>query len=185
MNKKFKSYILYLLIIFLCVCIYYMLIAREDGTKIDQGKLNISLYRVEDVINKYITNREILLSNEYILVGYNKKELENGYYDLKISINEKILNIHVNKMWKEYNGMLYEDEYIQQITNCVLSIFGIENETFYNHLYDYMVKGYLESKSVNNNSFNDAAELKLEEVKINKKIEKNELILSISKEVDK
>ena len=48
--------------------------------------LNVSPERVITILNENITGRCIINSGNVILVGANKKQLENGYYDIKIEI---------------------------------------------------------------------------------------------------
>jgi len=185
MHRKRKQCILISVLTLLLLGMIYLIGNSMIDSKKNENILDISLYRIEEVIKRNITNREILKVDENILVGYNKKELENGYYDLKITMSEKTLSVHVNKAWKEFNNKLYEEEYINQLVNSITNIFEIENNDAYNQIYEYIVHGYKVSKGLIDNSLNDKNKLKAEEAILKQKIENNELILSISKEVDK
>lgn len=165
----------------------YLISNIKINNKEGESLLDISIYRVEEVIKRNITGREIIKLGENVLIGYSKKELENGYYDLKITMSRETLDIHVNKAWKEYNDSLYEETYIDQIVNSIIDIFEMKtkNTHGYDKLYEYIYHGYKVSKGLIDKNLNDDNKLNVEEVILRQRIENNELVLSISKEVDR
>lgn len=181
-----RKYVYLYIVVIAIILIIFVYIVDFFKTKIHEEEFEISNYRIEEIIRQNIDRREILKLDKSILVGYSEKELENGYYDLKMYKEKQDLIICLNKAWKEFNNELYEEEYIYQIINSILSIFELSSSKAKNKIYDYIVEGYKISKGLINNGLNNNESfLDLGEIKLERRVENNELILSISKEVDK
>ena len=182
MSKKQNRFIVIIVLIILLIFAVLLLNNLEKSNNTYES--NISIYRVESVVKSNIDAREMLKTDGNILVGYSKKELENGYYDLKYSIKEKSLAINVNKVWKEFNGKLYEEKYVSQIASSIIDIFGIYDNNAGGKIQEYIIEGYLICKGILDKELSDEV-LKIGNVKFVRKISNNELILSIYKEGDK
>lgn len=73
-------------------------------------------------LQKSIANRYIYINDETneIIVGNNKKEIENGYFDVKITISkDNKLNIFINKLFKEKSNIngVYDVDYFEELFN--------------------------------------------------------------------
>jgi len=102
-----------------------------------------------DVSNFNIDNRSKIFVNEELLIGENKKQLENGYYDFKISNKEEILIITLNKLWYEkYNSDYIQDDYLAKICKEIVECIEISNikEDLEYYLYKYVKDNYLKVK---------------------------------------
>lgn len=93
-----------------------------------------------------LNNRAVLNTESGIYVGNNLKELENGFYDIKIVNKNNYVEVYFNKLWYETYGDDYiQDEYLAKI--CRKLSEGLENGTqevdFENILYKYIKDNYL------------------------------------------
>ncbi len=62
------------------------------------------------------------LFNEFY-IGNNEKELQNGYYDFKVSNTQNEVTIKINKLWyNKFNETLYEQEYVQLLCEYISKI---------------------------------------------------------------
>ncbi len=143
---------------------------------------NMSIYRIDNSISKNITSRQILRKDNVVFVGNSKKEIENGYYDLKIMLEDRNVKLYINKLWKVFNQSLYEKDYVREVINSVFDIFEINQKKQKECLIQYITNGYLVSKGVNKeNSSNE--QIYIDKIRIKSEIVDSELILNICKEV--
>jgi len=91
------------------------------------------------------------LFNEFY-VGNNDKELQNGYYDFKVSNTQNGVTIKINKLWhKKFNKNLYEQEYVDNLCEYISKIVlngtrkKIEKDELY-VLYKDILDVYLKAK---------------------------------------
>lgn len=102
-------------------------------------------------IDECIYGRSCLrISNEFY-VGNNEKELQNGYYDFKVSNTQNGITIVINKLWyKEFNETLYEQEYVEllcrYISKIVLRVNVVFSESELNKLYKNILEAYPKAK---------------------------------------
>lgn len=74
-------------------------------------------------INECIDGRSCIEVYNAFYVGNNEKELQNGYYDFKISNTLNGVTIVINKLWyKEFNETLYEKEYVEMLCDYMSKI---------------------------------------------------------------
>jgi len=82
-------------------------------------------------IQSYFSNREILVikeSNE-ILIGRNKKELQNEYYDIKFCVDSDELCIKINNLQKEDKEFKsISEEYINELKLFLQYLLNIKDE---------------------------------------------------------
>lgn len=152
---------------------------KESSLQKTFNEINISEYRIEKSFENTITQRIIKILNHKVFVGETIKEIENGYYDIKLYIQDnKCIVIHINKLWKEFDRNLYEEDYVSQISGSLQNMLGINIPE--NKIYDYILSGYLVAKNVDNNS-NDSNEyiLDLDDYVIKGKILEKEFVMSI------
>jgi len=150
--KNIKCIGIILLITTLCCIIVFDLKKYEFRNKKDKNelaRLNIGLYRIENYIDKNITNRKIIIDEEKIRIGENEKQIENGYYDLEIFIkNNKSIVIALNKLWKEFDKKLYQEEYVNEIVSSINDILEIDDcDT---KICDFILSGYNVAKNSEN-----------------------------------
>lgn len=142
-------------------------------------EINISEYRIKDVFNKRIKNRKTKSIAHKVFVGETVKQIENGYYDLKAYIQDnKCIVICLNKLWKQFDKKLYEEDYMIEIAESIKDILAINVPQ--NQIYDYILSGYLVAKSSDNND-NKEYVLNLEDYVIKGKILEKEFVMSIYK----
>ena len=179
LSKKYRVCIISILLLLLVIgCIsscHRKNLVNNDNT------LNISITRITQVLKENISEREITLKSSEIFVGNTKKEIENGYYDIKIYKENDVLKIHINKLWKEFNSNLYENKYVSELANSISKLVGISS---YNDLEDYILEGYKKAKDLDENEAkNNEYYLNQNNITIKRNIKDKELILIICKEV--
>lgn len=129
---KYKKYIIFILMVSGLVIAFSFYIFKyiENGkclNTIDKEELFTSY-------KDYIENGEVNISSRKIIkrkekyevfIGKNQKEIENGYYDIYISLNEDIANIYINKLFKDYDGKIYDRNYLEEFINYMDYIFNM------------------------------------------------------------
>ena len=170
--------LIFLIVIFLVFFILNSYISKSNYKSDKTNTLNISIYRIEKYINKNVSNREIVITNGKIKVGENKKQIENGYYDIEIFLKGKNIVINLNKLWKEFDEKLYQDEYILEVTKTIEEVLEITNKT--EDIYEFIRNGYIMAK------FNDdyskeikTNELNLGKYKFDSKVKNKQFVITI------
>ena len=117
-------------------------------TKVEE---NIELRYIKECIESRICQE---VNGEYF-IGNNLKELENGYYDIKIINTQKGVNLAFNKLWyKQFNLNLYEQDYVniivRYISNMILKKTFVKlSEEELNVIYNDILDGYIKVKKGN------------------------------------
>lgn len=144
-------------------------------------EINISEFRIKTIFDKTIKNRIIKRLNHKVFIGETDKQIENGYYDIETYIqNDKCIVISLNKLWKEFDDELYEEDYITEMTASIKEILGINVPQ--NKIYDYILSGYLAAKNSNSNiDDNKKYILDLDEYVMKGKVLEKEFVISIYK----
>ena len=182
MKRRIK--IIYLIGIFIAftLVIFALKYHMKSAKSKEDTSLNISFTRINDVLNRNITDRKIVLRDMVIFIGTSEKEIDNGYYDVKIYKENDIFKIHINKLWKEYNDELYEDKYLDELVYSISHIFEISNVSC---LKDKLLFCYKEAKKVDIVSEDyKIGTVKDNNLKIEFEIKNKELILLVCKGVD-
>ncbi len=181
-NKVIYKYLFMLLIFLVLISLGFFIsnshISKSNNDSNKTNTLDISIYRIEKCINKNISNREIIISEEKIKVGENQKQIENGYYDIEIFLKDKNIVISLNKLWKEFNEKLYQEEYILEVAKTIEEFLEIKNETI--KICEFICNGYIMAK------FNDdyskvskTNELYLGKYKFDSKIKDKQFVITI------
>ena len=186
-NKKEKSKIVIKIAILLSfIAIFLVIIQAFSGKKynnelnnrITNKEINISEYRIKSMFNKNIRNRIIMEVDNKVLVGETDKQIENEYYDIKAYIqNNNSVVIYLNKLWKEFDIRLYEEEYLTEVVESIKDILDINVPL--EKIYDYILSGYLEAKKVDNSKDNNEYILRLNDYVIKGKVLEKEFVISI------
>ena len=133
-----------------------ILIAIFSTNKIDKtnGKAVIQnsgkVLRVNDF---NIDGRVTFQLDNNIYIGNNLKELENGFYDIRLQNIDSGICVYLNKLWYENYGKDYiQDDYLAQICRELTSKVNIQNnkEEFEYMLYKYIKDNYTKVRNNEN-----------------------------------
>ena len=108
---------------------------------------NINKIQIDQI---KIKNRTTIKIDNIIYVGENIKEIENGYYDLKIVNEENTVDIYLNKLWyKNFNESYIQDDYLVNICHEIVNNIKVNKnkEELEYLLYKYVKENYLSSRS--------------------------------------
>lgn len=173
--KKREWLIFVLLIILIIVIIFAFCVLKKDRASVNKLP-NISI----DLQNFYIENRTRLFVSDELLIGENEKELQNGYYDFKISKNSEALIVYLNKLWYgEYDGDNIQEEYLAKICKELVKCLNIEcekQEVEY-QLYKYIKENYLDIRKGENKG-----QIKVDKIIIDSKNIDNQCVIYIKVE---
>ncbi len=121
--------------IFLIICCLFVMIFTFI---LKEGLYNIKKEDKSFIKNKYIdigvgienmySNRYVDISKEkqQVVVGNNKNEVDNGYFDIKI-LNDGKINVYINKLFKDKfsNKNLIDYIYLDELINSLNKIFNM------------------------------------------------------------
>ena len=180
--RKNKYMFLFIVVLFVILVslIYILKCNFQNINNIkEETKLNISLARIEHSIKSNISSREVFKRNNAILIGENIKQLENNYYDIKICMNSQniTIDININKLWKEFNSDLYQEEYLNQLDKCISDILEIKLDN--SKLKKYILDGYKLAKNESKNNENSKYSVNIDKYKLSGAIKDKEFIISI------
>ena len=121
-------------------------------------KQNTNKEQVAEVASMKITQfnidgRAILKQSDNIYVGNNIKELENNFYDIKITNTKEGVVIYLNKLWYEDYGLDYiQDEYLARICRELSLRLDVEadSQQFEYLLYKYIKDNYMKVRQNEN-----------------------------------
>ncbi len=176
-----KNKVLIMLITIITFAIFTLILILLLNKNNDMNIKDISLQEIDYYTTKIITDRELLKSNfeNAVLIGYSKKELENNFYDIKIIKNDKsTYTIIINKLWKEQKEgkfQIYQQEYIKELELLIKRIFKVESK---DKIFDFILKGYLDSKEENGNT-KAISSIKIKGILLQGKIDKNEYVVKV------
>lgn len=177
---------------------YDLNLLKNNESKIKDNKKIINIefyenllkdeYEIEK-IKKRITDRFIKINDieKVIEIGANQKELENGYYDIKIYIKENYAVFSVNKLFKNFSldkvtgtniKEKIDEKYFEEIINTYIYLFDLKlDEKQKEILKEYVKFKYLELRSIENidelNKIQTNNEIKISNYKIEVKLEEN------------
>ncbi|MEG0073094.1 MAG: hypothetical protein RR922_01885 [Clostridia bacterium] len=125
MKKHLRNKIIIAAVIIGVIIIILLVMLSRNSVKYDNNQTSYF------DINTLITNRYIKAENNYdlVIIGSNKNEVENGYYDVKIIKNKDNLKIYINKLWKDninYTSFV-DEEYIDQIFTFIEKVYKKPN----------------------------------------------------------
>ena len=132
-----------ILIFILIIAVASILIGLRLGKNNDSTKEGSGVPKITSFV---MENRTILNKQNDIYVGNNTKELENGFYDIKISNLSQGINIYLNKLWYESSDDDYiQEDYLAKICRVVASqmMDVTQTEEFEYVLYKYIKDNYM------------------------------------------
>lgn len=116
---------------------------------VDKGKEDRTTMPILQITDFIIEDRTTLKQDGKLLVGYNLKELENNFYDIKIENTDKGVELYLNKLWYENYGQDYiQDDYLAKICRELSKRLNIQYDTTQLEyvLYKYIKDNYLKVK---------------------------------------
>lgn len=119
--KKYKIILMLFLVLFLsCILIIVF------NFKIKERKCYFFSINENLIFNDIIKKCVIILKDNTILIGRNKKEIDNFFVDIKIEVETTKLKIQINKLFKDIpDQSIYSEEYLIEILNYVEYVFKI------------------------------------------------------------
>ena len=97
-----------------------------------------------------IENRVSLFNEDILYIGENKKEIENGYYDIKLLNTKEGVLVYLNKLWYEkFSSTLIDEEYLAKICKLIVNNFSITDykEELEYTLFNYIKENYLKVRN--------------------------------------
>ena len=143
MKNEKKLIIVGIIVLLVVLTIIGIVVFKKDKQVNNMNKNTLQILDFE------IKNRKVITKDNEIIVGNNEKEIQNGYYDLKITNNGTGVNIYLNKLWYEkYNDDYIQEDYLAQIVREIIRQLKIEEnkEDIEYELYKYLFNNYLKAK---------------------------------------
>lgn len=144
---KQKCVVVIILVLVLAVFIGILCIKNKNKTKEKLVTVNIDLNSIS------IKNRESLLKDNILYIGENKKQLENGYYDIKIVNEKNRVIVYLNKLWyAQIDNNYIQDEYLVNLTRQIaLGLSNVKNRSDLEYvLFKYIKDNYISSRNKSN-----------------------------------
>jgi len=141
-NKK----VLIAIIAIVVICVLVGVITLKNKEQISSKSETTQVKQITDF---NIEDRVILEQEGSILLGNSIKELENNFYDIKITNTNAGVEIYLNKLWYEsYGEDFIQNEYLAKICRELSSKLNIKQETeqFEYVLYKYIKDNYVKVK---------------------------------------
>lgn len=136
------------IVILICFCLLMVIKIKSKGDNQNQR----DCFKIESF---NIDGRVSYIDNDNILIGQNLKELQNGFYDLKIVNQNDHVVIYLNKLWYEYYGEDFiQDDYLAEICRCIVNkLQNNEEQNQERQDLEYMLFKYIKDNynSVRNN----------------------------------
>ena len=129
---KFKNDKTFIIIIFTVLLVVVISLIARFLININVPKYEAKKIIANSNINLYefIKNRTFLEEENILYIGKNKKEIENGYYDIKVEYSKEKLNVFFNKLYvEEYSDKVYVDQnYLYEILNIINKKYDLKLE---------------------------------------------------------
>ena len=173
--KKRDWLIFVVLIILILVIIFSFCVLKNDKTK-ENNFQNLNI----DIQNFQLENRAMLFNNNELLIGENQKELQNGYYDVKVLKVSNGLMVYLNKLWYEkHEEDNIHEEYLAKICRELVKCLNVqsENEEIEYQLYKYIKENYLDIRNGENKD-----KIKVDKVIIDSTSIDNQCVINIKVE---
>lgn len=138
MKKIFWIAMAVLIIIGLIFLLINVLTIKDNTEVVNENNIRITDFELED--------RTIIKTNKGIYVGSNEKELENNFYDIRITNTENTIHVYLNKLWYETYGKDYiQDDYLARICRELANRLNVDSEAeqFEYVLYKYVKDNYI------------------------------------------
>ncbi len=144
-----KKVIIVIAIVLICVALVIAIMFKN------KEEINIESKSVQtiQITDFNIDNRVTLKKENNLLLGNNTKELENNFYDIKITNTSEGVEVYLNKLWYEDCGQDYiQDEYLAKICRELSSKLNVQETTeeFEYLLYKYVKDNYIKVRQGEN-----------------------------------
>lgn len=127
-KETFKYIILVICCLFVMIFTFILKeglynIKKEDKSFIKNKYIDIGVGIENMYSNRYV---DISKEKQQVVVGNNKNEVDNGYFDIKILSDGKI-NVYINKLFKDKfsNENLIDYIYLDELINSLNKIFNM------------------------------------------------------------
>jgi hypothetical protein len=100
---------------------------------------NSNLEMNKSVFNNCVRDRYIIIDSNWLKIGKNKNELENGYYDLYIIVQSDSIDVYINKLFKEFDeNQICDEIYVGELVDYITKTFDlkIDKKLFSNIIID-------------------------------------------------
>lgn len=127
-KETFKYIILVICCLFVMIFTFILKEALYNINKEDKSFIKNKYIDIGVGIENMYSNRYVDISKEkqQVVVGNNKNEVDNGYFDIKILSDGKI-NVYINKLFKDKfsNENLIDYIYLDELINSLNKIFNM------------------------------------------------------------
>lgn len=127
-KETFKYIILIICCLFVMIFTFILKeglynIKKEDKSFIKNKYIDIGVGIENMYSNRYV---DISKEKQQVVVGNNKNEVDNGYFDIKI-LNDGKINVYINKLFKDKfsNENLIDYIYLDELINSLNKIFNM------------------------------------------------------------
>lgn len=127
-KETFKYIILVICCLFVMIFTFILKeglynIKKEDKSFIKNKYIDIGVGIENMYSNRYV---DISKEKQQVVVGNNKNEVDNGYFDIKI-LNDGKINVYINKLFKDKfsNENLIDYIYLDELINSLNKIFNM------------------------------------------------------------
>ena len=127
-KETFKYIILIICCLFVMIFTFILKeglynIKKEDKSFIKNKYIDICVGIENMYSNRYV---DISKEKQQVVVGNNKNEVDNGYFDIKI-LNDGKINVYINKLFKDKfsNENLIDYIYLDELINSLNKIFNM------------------------------------------------------------
>lgn len=173
--KKRDGLIFAALIVLILVIIFSFCVLKNDKIK-NNNSQNI----IVDLQNFELENRTMMFADNELLIGETHKELQNGYYDVKVLTVNNDLIVYLNKLWYgEYDEDNIQEEYLAKICRGLVKCLNTERESdeIEYQLYKYIKENYLDIRNGENKD-----KIKVDKVIIDSTSIDNQCVINIKVE---
>lgn len=141
---------------------------------------NINFYKNNiDKFSNSFDDRYIIKDKNGLSIGKSKNELDNDYYDIKLVISKKYIEIYINKLFKEFDSnIIYDKKYVNEIIEYIVKIFNLKLEK--EILVDLVISNYLEVRDIDRNDVGNLDKsVEINSYKVSITTNQNMLVLKI------
>ena len=168
---KIVEFIFVLLVI--ALVIYLVWPKKEVETSYKQ---KVNVLQITEFI---MPDRTVIKKKQEIYVGNNEKELDNGFYDIKIENTSYGVSVYLNKLWYEtYGKDFIQDEYLARICRELTYRLNIQNT---DQEFEYMLYKYIKDNYVKVRQSEPVEELKTNVINLELELYDNMVKLTIKR----
>lgn len=178
---------IFIILLFLITVCYFVVSNKVDDNElkeirgieynIDYFNNNI-LYNI-DKYNNYFSDRYVDIKNKQIYIGKSKNEIDNGYYDLNMKVNDKYVEVYINKLFKEDNvNIIFDENYVSEIVEYIINIFDFKIDK--NEIASLIIENYENLRDIDRNNVDSVDKsVEINDIKIHISTKDNMLVLNL------